>query len=386
LLTDSNQFERGFMICSDINNFCQRTEELFLGFSSYLQSNFPLPGRRQQSPRHNRMATLGWSLSILVVISLLITACSSDQPNQPGPDNPDPPADFVFIPAGSFVMGSPVDEPGRTEIEIQHRVTLTHAFWMQATEVTNAQFLEMAQWALDHDQVTISRESAVVLRDQAGNNDFFYVFRPDVEIGYDADGDTLFLRDAGHGLNPDNPVVGLSWWGAAAYCDWLNLRDGRRPAYNHTTWTNEIDRESYRLPTEAEWEYAARAGSATAFAGSQIHDLICGQDSLGFQAWYCANAPDWTRPVAQLWPNAFGLYDVHGNVWEFCNDWFDPDYYTASPDTNPAGPVDGDFRMARGGAWGRNASFCRAAIRGVHFPGMISRLEGLRPVLPVSRK
>ncbi len=326
--------------------------------------------------RHHGLGALALNLI------LLVAACSSDNPTAPRPDTPPPPPGFALIPAGSFTMGSPVAEPGRTDIEVQHTVTLTRPFWMQTTEVTNTQFRRLAQWALDNDLATLSQEADLVLRDQNGNQDYFYVFRAEMEIGYDATGDSLFLRDAGHGLNPDNPVVGLTWWGAAAYCNWLSLREGRRPAYDHTTWLAQLDGEGYRLPTEAEWEYAARAGSGTAFAGSQIADMDCGPDSLGFQAWYCANAPDWTRPVAQLWPNNFGLYDVHGNVWEFCNDWFDPEYYTVSPDTNPPGPDSGDFRIARGGAWSRTPRFCRSAIRGIHFPGMISNLEGLRPVLP----
>ncbi len=96
-------------------------------------------------------------------------------------------------------MGSPTDELGRTDIESEHTVRLSRAFWLQATEVTNAQFLQVTQWALANGLAEISYESAVVLRDRGGNNDFLLVFRDAMEIGYDSDGDSLVLRDAGRG-------------------------------------------------------------------------------------------------------------------------------------------------------------------------------------------
>lgn len=284
-------------------------------------------------------------------------------------------------------MGSPATEPGRTDIETQHPVTISRSFWMQTSEVTNSQFRALAQWAVENGLADISLESVPVLRDHGGNRDFLYAFGDEQEIGYDAAADSLVLQDGGHGLNPDNPVIGLPWWGAAAYCDWLSLRVGLAPAYDHDTWTVDLaTAEGFRLPTEAEWEYAARGGRQTAFSGSRIQDAFCGPDSLRFQGWYCANARDWTRPVRQLLPNAYGLYDMHGNVWEFCNDWFDPDYYLISPQVDPPGPEAGDFRLGRGGAWGVSAGLCRSAKRGVNFPGMVSTREGFRPILPQGKE
>jgi len=319
----------------------------------------------------------------LLTVLLLVAACSADNPGLPGDDQPGAPEGFVLVPAGSFTMGSPDDEPGRSVGEVPHQVTLTHPFWMQTTEVTNEQYRQLAQWALDEGLAEVAGDTIVAIFDLVGAGNFFYILTAaGSELDYDAAGDSLVLFDVGFGINPDHPIKYLSWWGAAAYCNWLSLREGRTPAYDQTTW--QLDPYAvtgYRLPTEAEWEYAARAGSGTAFAGSQIQGIACESDSLQHQGWYCFNADDWARPVGSLLPNAFGLYDMHGNVWEFCNDWFNEAPYPASPDSNPTGPATGRFHIARGGTWGGPASFCRSAQRGANWPGLISAHEGMRPVL-----
>ena len=331
-------------------------------------------------PLHRRL--LG---PLLLTGVLLAAACSSDNPILPGGDEPDnTPAGFVLVPAGTFTMGSPLEEPGRGDTETAHKVTLTHSFWMKSHEVTNEEFRQAAQWAMKQGLIEITGDSIRVLRDVGNAKNFFFSLTASgSEMDYDAVGDSLILYDVGFGIDPDRPAKYLTWWGAAAYCNWLSIREGREPAYDQTTWTVDLyNTTGYRLPTEAEWEYAARGGRDTAFSGSQIMDIGCGADSLQFQGWYCYNAEDWSQTVAQRAPNEYGLFDMHGNVWEFCNDWYGEDYYTASPDTNPPGPEAGPWLKAtRGGSWGWGARYSRAASRGAHFMGMVSPLEGIRPVL-----
>ncbi len=230
---------------------------------------------------------------------------------------------FATMAPGVFTMGSPTDEPGRLEGETQHQVTLTHGCYVQITEVTNQQYMELAQWAYDHGHATATNSE---LRDNL-------------------DGSTQILKRLGPGnleisfsngvfscINADHPVKYVTWYGAAAYCDWLSLQQGLLRAYDHGTWQcnggNPYAAAGYRLPTEAEWEYACRAGSGTAFANGPITQVQCDpiDPNLDEMGWYCGNTGGlpggWTRPVAQKLPNAWGLYDMHGNLYEWCNDWY----------------------------------------------------------------
>jgi len=205
---------------------------------------------------------------------------------------------FMLIPAGSFMMGSPSSERERDSDERQHKVKLTKGFYMQTTEVTQG------QW------------KAVM-----GNNP------------------SKFNGD-------DRPVEKVSWNDVQAFMRKLNNKEGT---------------EKYRLLTEAEWEYACRAGSTTRF---------CFGDSdgqLGKYAWYSGNSSSKTHPVGQKKPNAWGLYDMHGNVWEWCQDWYGD--YPSGHVTDPKGPSSGSYRVGRGGGWGGDAGYCRSARRGRYTPG-----------------
>jgi len=211
---------------------------------------------------------------------------------------------FVRIPAGSFMMGNPSSESGRYFEETPHRVTLTKPFYMQTTEVTQG------QW------------KAVM-----GSNPSHF-------------------SDCG-----DNcPVEQVSWNDCQEFLRKLNQREGNG---------------TYRLPTEAEWEYACRAGTT----GPYYTDL----DRAG---WYDGNSGNRTHPVAQKTPNAWGLYDMHGNVWEWCQDWHED--YPGGSVTNPEGPSSGAYRVIRGGSWHSIARSCRSAFRSFLTPDLRGSYFGFR--------
>jgi formylglycine-generating enzyme required for sulfatase activity len=282
-----------------------------------------------------------------------LVLCSAEDPPPP----PEVPEGCVLIDAGSFVMGSPEDEPGHDSWgdETQHTVTLTTAFYMSTTEVTNEQYREMAQWAYDNGYCTASSSSLQDALD-GSTQELLDLNDSDCEIDF-AGG--VFTCE-----NPDHPVMEVTWYGSVAYCDWKSLREGLPRAYDHSTWQcnshQPYSAEGYRLPTEAEWEYACRSGSTTAFANGEITDTGCNDPVLDEIGWYCGNAGGWTHPVAEKIPNAWGLYDMHGNLYEWCNDW----YASYGGDvTDPVGPATGSDRLLRGGFWYDLALDCRSAGR-----------------------
>jgi formylglycine-generating enzyme required for sulfatase activity len=223
---------------------------------------------------------------------------------------------FVYIQPGTFMMGSPSNEPKRDSDERQHEVTFTKGFYMGTTEVTQGQWKEVM-----------------------GN-------------------DPSYFKNRG----PDCPVEGVSWNDAQEFIKRLNKKEGT---------------SKYRLPTEAEWEYACRAGSTTAFANGSITVTDCGHDpNLNEMGWYCGNSDNKTHHVAKKKPNALGLYDMHGNVCEWCQDWFGD--YSSGHVTDPNGPSLGSNRMFRGGSWYNDASYCRSAFRSNYSPGDMSDYAGSR--------
>ena len=228
---------------------------------------------------------------------------------------------FVFIAPGAFQMGSPEYETGRSSDETMHEVTLTKGFYMQKTPVTQG------QW------------KAVM-----GNN-------------------PASCPDGGD----DCPVESISWDECREFIKRLNAGETAL----------------YRLPTEAEWEYACRSESATPFVNGEISELYCGHDPLLCEVgWYCGNSGRTIQPVAGKNPNAWGLYDLHGNVSEWCLDWYGE--YGSDPQTDPLGPKSGPGRVIRGGSWFSNAKNCRSAARFHWPPNSRSDTIGFRLVREVS--
>jgi formylglycine-generating enzyme required for sulfatase activity len=173
----------------------------------------------------------------------------------------------------------------------------------------------------------------------------------------------------------EHPVVHVTWNDAAAFCEWLSNKEGQK----------------YRLPTEAEWEYADRAGSTTTYpwgndaeSAAEYANLADASLKKAYRGWHYGMNP-WddghaqTAPVGSLRPNAWGLYDMSGNVREWCGDWFLTDYYTSSPATDPPGPANGRSRALRGAAWASPVVEARSAGRwGIHLPSTHNPLIGFR--------
>ncbi len=252
---------------------------------------------------------------------------------------------FVLVEPGTFTMGSPADEPGRGSDEAPREVTLTKAIHVAIQEVTQADWEAMTGW---------------------NDSDFEGVSRP---------------------------VEQVTWFDALRYCNQRSASDGYTPAYtienatyegHHITyadvaWNQGAD--GYRLPTEAEWEYACRAGTTTAFGNGTIVHVECSplDPNLDLLGWYCGNALSSTHEVGGKATNAWGLQDMHGNVWEWCWDWYGN--YPATPETDPIGPTTGTHRVRRGGGCFAEAAQCRSANRGYNAgPTGRSRDLGLRLV------
>jgi formylglycine-generating enzyme len=163
---------------------------------------------------------------------------------------------------------------------------------------------------------------------------------------------------------PQNPVEQVTWSAAARFCNARSLQEGLKPCYNTNNWECDFSASGYRLPTEAEWEYACRAGTSTGYYfGDNAKQL------KNF-AWFEGNSQAQTHPVGQRKPNAWGLYDMSGNVWEWCNDYYGAKYYRESPQENPHGPKQGEKRVLRGGAWSSSADNCTSWVRNCDEPGL----------------
>jgi formylglycine-generating enzyme required for sulfatase activity len=226
---------------------------------------------------------------------------------------------LVRIEPGVYLMGSPEsDKEASDDEKPQHRVLISKAFYLGAHEVTQGQY------------------QAVM-----GNN-------PSTFKGSD-----------------DLPAETVSWLDAVAFCNKLSEHENRTPCYL-VTGDQVINGNGYRLPTEAEWEYACR------------YPFSDGQTSLGEHAWYDANSERKTHPVGQKRPNAWGLYDMLGNVWEWTGDWYDKKYYSSSPPTDPRGAAKGSFRVSRGDCWFDDASDCRPASRKWGVAGLRDSVLGFR--------
>ena len=166
----------------------------------------------------------------------------------------------------------------------------------------------------------------------------------------------------------------MTWYDAVEYCNALSEQEGLTPCYNLSDWSCDFSADGYRLPTEAEWEYAARGG----MNWEDNYRYSGTTDNLGDYAWYYSNSGGQTHEVGTKGPNQLGINDMTGNVWEWCNDWYSSSYYGSSPSNNPTGPDSGSPRVERGGSWNGNASYCRVANRFYLNPGFSYYYIGFR--------
>jgi formylglycine-generating enzyme required for sulfatase activity len=252
------------------------------------------------------------------------------------------PPGWTPVSPGTFTMGSPASEPCRVADETQRKVTLTRAFELASTEVTQEQF----QGALGYNP---SKNAA---------------------------------------CGPQCPVDQVSWHESAAYCNALSQKQSLGSCYTCTgsgpsvtctvaaaydgTSKTIYDCPGFRLPTEAEWEYAYRAGSSTALYNGALTSCshTDGADANADKiAWYYMNAGGKPHPVGKLQPNAWGLFDLAGNVWEWCHDWHAEPLPT-TPIDDPWGPSSGTGRVQKGGSWASEAQYLRAAYRRFAAPGV----------------
>ena len=230
---------------------------------------------------------------------------------------------LVLIPKGTFTMGSPKTEEGRFANETEHQVTISKDYYLGVTEVTQGQYEKVM-----------------------GINPSY------------------FQGNKIRGSSSNHPVEVVSWEDAVEFCKKLAVLPEEQKAGR-----------VYRLPTEAEWEYACRAGSKTAYSFGES------SKSLGDYAWF-GNSNGQTHPVGEKKANAWGLFDMHGNVWEWCSDWYDE--YPTGAVSDPVGPREGTGRVPRGGSWNTGAAHCRTADRSRPGPSGRFYSHGFRVALSSS--
>jgi formylglycine-generating enzyme required for sulfatase activity len=219
---------------------------------------------------------------------------------------------MVLVPGGTFVMGSadgPEDEAPRHEVAVS-------AFAMDKCEVTQEQYAAFE------------------------------------------------MPDPSHFKDPKRPVEQVRWSDAALFCNERSRREGLEPCYDEVTFACNFEANGYRLPTEAEWEYSARAATNSRYC--------FGSDPAGLRSCACyeANSGNKTDLVGQKRPNPWGFCDLYGNVLEWCNDVYAATYYAESPRQDPRGPAEGEQRVMRGGAWNFSAGACRSSVRCAEYPGI----------------
>ncbi|MHC6202907.1 formylglycine-generating enzyme family protein [Breznakiellaceae bacterium SP9] len=244
---------------------------------------------------------------------------------------------FVRINAGTFMMGSPASEAGRSSDDgPQHSVSISKPFYMGKYEVTQKEWVNVM-----------------------GSNPSYF------------EGDNL-------------PVEQVSWYDVINYCNKRSIKEGLTPAYTRSgdsvTWNKSAN--GYRLPTEAEWEYACRAETTTPF--STGNNITTSQANYNGNYPYNGNSKgtyrEKTTAVGSFAPNNWGLYDMHGNVWEWCWDWYGD--YSSSSQTDPLGAASESIRVGRGGSWFNDAAYLRSAYRGYYAPTIRYNDLGFRVVRP----
>ncbi len=290
------------------------------------------------------MVSRNYKYSIVVIF---VCALCSHGANRP---------EMVSVAPGSFIMGYAAAIPSRPEHKIH-----VDAFFIDKYEVTQGAY------------GAVMRENPSDTRRGAREDDI------DTPIG------------------KDYPVTRVSWFDAVRYCNARSAAEGLQPCYDVSTWECDFSKNGYRLPTEAEWEYACRAGTSTTyFFGNDVNDLIHYANYWPDRDKYfevMSEAGKWDKPlpkllpVGQKKPNPWGLYDMLGNVEEWCNDWYDPNYYASSPENNPKGPEYGAMKVTRDGSY--RDGYLGCGLRAGRYPSgkrSLNALVGFRCVRKAEEK
>jgi formylglycine-generating enzyme required for sulfatase activity len=281
---------------------------------------------------------------------------------------------MLIVGGGEFLMGRHIGGGYGDELPI-HPVLLD-SFFMSKFETTNGQYCDFLNSA------DVKVVSGIVYASTDSNNSYPYCdtqsYDTDSQIDYS--GGLFSVRTKGGRDISDDPMVMVSWYGGVAYCNWRSQQEGYETCYNLSTWDCNFTNDGYRLPTEAEREYAARGSEHSPYYRFPWGDTIS-HSQANYNADPCTYPydvsptigyhPDWydrvypyTSVVGSFSPNGYGLYDMAGNVFEWCNDWYDSGYYNVSPYDNPRGPASGSVRVLRGGSWYSYAYFIRVGNRG----------------------
>jgi sulfatase modifying factor 1 len=245
--------------------------------------------------------------------------------------------ELVFIKGGCYEMGDTFGD-GQADEKPVHNVCVND-FYIGKFEVTVGQFKRFVN------------ETGYRTEAEKGDGCFLWSGSK-----WEKDGSKSW-RSPGFSQDDNQPAVCVSWKDTQAFSEWLSRKGGK----------------SYRLPTEAEWEYAARSGGKKEKYAGMSND-----SGLGDYTWYNANSGNRTRSVGGKTPNGLGLYDMTGNVWEWCQDWYGEKYYGESPRDNPRGPSSGQYRVLRGGFWNSRPEYVRAANRGWYVPAYRNYGSGFR--------
>ncbi|MBN2447726.1 MAG: SUMF1/EgtB/PvdO family nonheme iron enzyme [Phycisphaerae bacterium] len=332
-----------------------------------------------------------------------------------------PPDGMVLVPAGEFMMGDTFAEGATAERPV-HAVYVD-AFYMDPYELTNQQYADALNWAYAEGGL-IAVTDGVVYQVGTGTS-YAYCSTTSAPTGAPHYGEYSRITWNGSTFGVvfgkgNHPMVLVSWYGAVAFCNWRSAMEGRPLCYDLSAWTCNFAVAGYRLPTEAEWEKAARGGTpghrfpwsdqdtiqhARSNYSSSTPPSYDTSPTRGFHPlWRVGVDPYWTSSASPVgfftgalqyqtdwgWPgtptsyqtangaNGYGLYDMDGNVFEWCDDWYDEMYYSSSPYNNPHGPTSGTGRVFRGGCWCGSAYYSRVAARRGDSPGRRYDYNGFR--------